>query len=398
MSRSATRVFHSRRTRLPLLVDGQCDDGGAVLLDDLHHAVHPGPGSGAVLVVDRVDDGSTAEQLQARLDHLGLGRVDHQRQRGRGGEPADQLAHVGGAVTADVVGVDVEQVRAVADLVLRDPDAVVPALARASPRGTPWSRWRSCARRSTGTRCPAGTAPTGRGCAAPASDCGSRATTSRPRTRSTTRRRCSGVVPQQPPTRPSPYSRVKVSWACASSSGVSGYQAPLPRSSGSPALGMQEIPTRACRARWRRCSLISAGPVAQFRPIMSMPSGSSAVSAAPISEPTSIVPVVSTVTCTRIGRSAPAAAIERLRADDGGLRLQQVLAGLDRGSRRRRRRRARPPAPGTRPAAWRTARARRSAAWYPGRPTRGPSAGARRVAPGVGRLAGDAGRRPRPAR
>ncbi len=40
---------------------------------------------------------------------------------------------------------------------------------------------------------------------------------------------------------------------------------------------------------------------------MSMPSGSSAVSAAPISEPTSIVPVVSTVTWTITGRSAPAA-------------------------------------------------------------------------------------------
>ena len=37
-----------------------------------------------------------------------------------------------------------------------------------------------------------------------------------------------------------------------------------------------------------------------------MPSGSSAVSAAPISEPSSIVPVVSTVTCTITGRSRPA--------------------------------------------------------------------------------------------
>ncbi len=68
---------------------------------------------------------------------------------------------------------------------------------------------------------------------------------------------------------------------------------------------MTEIGIRACRARCRRCSAISAGPVAQFRPIMSMPSGSSAVSAAPISEPSSIVPVVSTVTCTMTGRSTP---------------------------------------------------------------------------------------------
>ena len=46
---------------------------------------------------------------------------------------------------------------------------------------------------------------------------------------------------------------------------------------------MQVTAIRALRDRWRRCSLISVGPVAQFRPIASMPSGSSAVSAAPIS-------------------------------------------------------------------------------------------------------------------
>ena len=38
---------------------------------------------------------------------------------------------------------------------------------------------------------------------------------------------------------------------------------------------------------------------------MSMPSGSSAVSAAPISEPMSMVPVVSTVTWTMIGMRLP---------------------------------------------------------------------------------------------
>lgn len=40
---------------------------------------------------------------------------------------------------------------------------------------------------------------------------------------------------------------------------------------------------------------------------MSTPSGSSEVSAAPISEPTSMVPVVSIVTWTMIGVSVPAA-------------------------------------------------------------------------------------------
>ncbi len=74
---------------------------------------------------------------------------------------------------------------------------------------------------------------------------------------------------------------------------------------------MQDSPTRACRERWRRCSLISAGPVAQFNPMKSMPSGSSAVSAAAISVPSSIVPVVSTVTWQNSGRSAPASASAR---------------------------------------------------------------------------------------
>ena len=42
---------------------------------------------------------------------------------------------------------------------------------------------------------------------------------------------------------------------------------------------------------------------------MSMPSGCSAVSAAPMSDPSSIVPVVSMVTCEMIGNRRPAAAM-----------------------------------------------------------------------------------------
>ena len=75
---------------------------------------------------------------------------------------------------------------------------------------------------------------------------------------------------------------------------------------------MQVSGRSAYRARWRRCSLISAGPVAQFSPIPSMPSAAIEVSAAPISLPSSSVPVVSTVTWTISGSSTPAAAIARL--------------------------------------------------------------------------------------
>ena len=67
---------------------------------------------------------------------------------------------------------------------------------------------------------------------------------------------------------------------------------------GRPALGMHEIGMRAWAARWRRCSPISTGPVAQLMPMTSGFNGSMAASAAAISVPGSMRPVSSTVTCT----------------------------------------------------------------------------------------------------
>ncbi len=61
-------------------------------------------------------------------------------------------------------------------------------------------------------------------------------------------------------------------------------------------------------ASQRTCSAISCGPVAQFRPISGTSSACTTVAAAAMSGPTSSVPVVSTVTCTKIGVSVPAAA------------------------------------------------------------------------------------------
>ena len=120
--------------------------------------------------------------------------------------------------------------------------------------------------------------------------------------------------------------------------------------------------------------------MAQFSPMQSMPSGSRAVSAAPISEPSSMVPVVSTVTCTIIGTSMPAAVIARLAPMHGRLGLQQVLAGLDHhrvdaavqhaGDLLLRRRRAAPC----------TARGRGWAAWCRARPSRARTGAGRRVA------------------
>ncbi len=145
----------------------------------------------------------------------------------------------------------------------------------------------------------------------PGSGRGRRGTGAVSATASASCRMCSPVVPQHPPTSPTPNSRMKPVSASTSASGPSGYTAPSGPSSGRPAFGITDSGTRACLASCRRCSLISAGPVAQLSPMTSMPSGSSAASAAPTSVPSSIVPVVSTVIEARIGTCRPSAAIAR---------------------------------------------------------------------------------------
>ena len=125
ISRVATCTFQLGGAGLALLVDGERDHGGAVLLHQRHDPRHPRLRAVTVLVVDRVDDGAAAEQFQACRDHFGLGRVEHQWQRRRGREPPCDLAHVSGAVPADVVDAQVEQVGAVSRLLPGDLHAVV---------------------------------------------------------------------------------------------------------------------------------------------------------------------------------------------------------------------------------------------------------------------------------
>ena len=69
--------------RLTFLVDGQRDHGRAVLPGHRHHPGEPRGRPVAVLEIDRVDDAAAAELLQAGLDDRRLGRVEHDRQRGR---------------------------------------------------------------------------------------------------------------------------------------------------------------------------------------------------------------------------------------------------------------------------------------------------------------------------
>ncbi|CAM5624457.1 hypothetical protein SAURM35S_07320 [Streptomyces aurantiogriseus] len=116
-----------RSAGLALLVDGQGDQRGAVLLGELRHLGEAGLGAVAVLVVDGVDHRAAAELLQAGADDVDLGGVQHDRQSGGGGEAAGQFLHVGDAVAADVVHAQVEHVRALADLFAGHLHTVVPA-------------------------------------------------------------------------------------------------------------------------------------------------------------------------------------------------------------------------------------------------------------------------------
>ena len=212
---SAVRAWPSS-SMVSAISAAPCSAASAVTLREA------GLGAVAVLVVDGVDDRAAAELLQAGPEHVELGGVQHDRQGGGGGEPAGELGHVGDAVAAHVVDAQVEHVGALADLVAGHLHAVVPAafqhglaeLLRAVGVGA------LADREVRGVL--AERAPSGRARRHPARGAARARSASVPRTRSTTWRRCSGVVPQQPPTRERPYSRTNVSCASARSSGVSG--------------------------------------------------------------------------------------------------------------------------------------------------------------------------------
>ena len=80
------------------------------------------------------------------------------------------------------------------------------------------------------------------------------------------------------------------------------------------------------------------GPVPQFIPMTSIGNGSSAVNAAPISVPFSIVPNISIVTCAMTGMRTLLLFKEFKDRGECGLCLQQVLARLDDEHIRRRHR------------------------------------------------------------
>ena len=129
---------------------------------------------------------------------------------------------------------------------------------------------------------------------------------SKPRTVRTTAARCSGVVPQHPPTARTPKSRTNSPNAAASASGSSGYTAsPVPVLSGSPAFGMHDTGRTACSDSHRIGSRMCSGPVEQLSPSTSTPNDSSVVIALAMSVPNNMRPLVSSVTCACTGTRRP---------------------------------------------------------------------------------------------
>ena len=114
------------RACLAFFIDAGAHHGGAELPGQAQERVEPGAGPVAFLEVDRVEDGRAADPFQGGPDNGALGRVDHERHAGLGGEPAGHLGHVGYAVGAGVVDAHVDDVRALLDLVAGHGDAGVP--------------------------------------------------------------------------------------------------------------------------------------------------------------------------------------------------------------------------------------------------------------------------------
>src|SRR6185312_1794340 len=117
-----------RYPRLAFLVDGEHDHGRAVLRDQAHDSAETRVGPVAVLVVGGVDHRAATETFQACSQYRRLRGVQHDGQGRCGRQPEGNIPHVGDAVSADVVDIEIEHVRAVPDLGPRDVDAVIPAL------------------------------------------------------------------------------------------------------------------------------------------------------------------------------------------------------------------------------------------------------------------------------
>ena len=99
-----------------------------MFFDQGHDSAEARVGAVTIFVVDRVDHRTTADEFKACLQDGWLGRVDDERQRGCAAKARHNLLHIGHTVAPDVIHAHVKQMRAVARLLARDVNAIVPAL------------------------------------------------------------------------------------------------------------------------------------------------------------------------------------------------------------------------------------------------------------------------------
>ena len=111
---------------LARFVDEQADDGRAVLLGQREHPVRSRAGCVAIFEVGGVEHRPPADPLQPGLEHLGLGGVQRQGNRGLSAEAAGQLIHIGDAVPTDVVHAQIEQVGSFSNLLAGHLHTAVP--------------------------------------------------------------------------------------------------------------------------------------------------------------------------------------------------------------------------------------------------------------------------------
>jgi len=96
-----------------VFIDGAGDDGGAVAFEEVAHF---GEFFFAVFEVDGIDDALAGGELEAGLDDIELGGVDHEGGGDVFDEAGDDSVHVGDAVAADVIDADIDDVGTFFDL------------------------------------------------------------------------------------------------------------------------------------------------------------------------------------------------------------------------------------------------------------------------------------------
>ncbi|CAB4585318.1 unannotated protein [freshwater metagenome] len=104
---------------LPLFVDEEANDCGAVFGGQLHDAIESASFRFAIFEVGGVEDRTTTQPSKTCFHDLGFGGIENEGNAGLRRKQFCKFIHVVGAISADIVDADIEYVCAFANLVLR---------------------------------------------------------------------------------------------------------------------------------------------------------------------------------------------------------------------------------------------------------------------------------------